>query len=526
MGDEDKTKKQLIEELIELRRSRDYLDHILNALDERVMVVDRDYVIRAANECFLKEHDTTEEEIIGRTCYEAIHKIDEPCSSQGRPCPLEEVFNTKKPVQIEYVHEDHTGEKRIVEVSAFPLFGEDGNVEQVVEVSHDIPQQRPAEEALTPSEEMYRSIFDASDTPAIMIEEDTTISLVNTEFENLFGYSKAEIEGKKSWTEFAASGYRERMIEYHRLRRIDPDAAPKEYEFQFVNRVGNIRDCFITVTMIPGTKRALAFIADITNRKKEAEQIQTAKMESMRQLVAGVAHEMNNPIGAISGNSDVSSRAIGQIKQIIMEKYSQEIEEHRQLIGALSALEKMNKVHQIASARLAKIVANLQRFVRLDEAEWQYADIHEGMDNVLALMGSEFSGRIIVKRDYDDVPEVYCSPRSLNQVFMNLFRNASEAIEGEGEINIRTSIRKEQVIIEISDTGSGIPVQDVDNIFDPGFTTKGVKVGVGLGLSICHKIIVDEHRGHIHVSSEPGKGTTFIITLPQHGGGDRSLTER
>ena len=516
MKDKDRTKKQLIDELIELRRSRHYLDCILNAIHEGVMVIDRNYVIRDVNDSFLKEYGATEEEIIGCTCYETNHKVDEPCPSQGHPCPVEEVFKTKNPVQVEHIHEDHAGEEKIVEVSAFPLFGEDGNVEQVVEVSHDITQRRRTEE-LTQSEEMYRNIFQASETAAIMIEEDTTISLANAEFENLFGYSKEEIEGKKSWTEFAATGHRERMEEYHRLRRIDPDAAPKEYEFQFINRFGNTRDCFITVTMIPGTKRALAFIVDITERKKEAERIQAARIESLRQLVAGVAHEMNNPIGAISSNSDVSSRAIGKIKQIIMEEYPQEIKEHRQLLGALSALEKMNQVHQNASDRISEIVANLQRFVRLDEAEWQYADIHEGMDNVLALMGSEFSGRIRIKRDYDDVPEIYCSPRSLNQVFMNLFKNASEAIEGKGEINISTSIREEHVIIEISDTGRGITTEYIGRIFDPGFKIKGVDVGVGLGLSICHKIIVDEHKGHIHVSSEPGKGTTFIITLPQHG---------
>ena len=101
---------------------------------------------------------------------------------------------------------------------------------------------------------------------------------------------------------------------------------------------------------------------------------------------------------------------------------------------------------------------------------------------------------------------------------MSMFRNAYEAIEGEGEMRLRTSVQGESVIIKISDTGHGIPPEDMDRIFDPGFTTKGVKVGVGLGLSICYQIVVDEHKGRIDVSSEPGRGTTFTITLPQDHG--------
>jgi signal transduction histidine kinase len=190
------------------------------------------------------------------------------------------------------------------------------------------------------------------------------------------------------------------------------------------------------------------------------------------------------------------------------------MEEHEQLARVLAALEKTNQVSQIAADEIARIVANLRHFVRLDEAEWQFADLHEGIDNVIALMEPEFSNRIEVMKEYGDVPAIHCSPSSLNQVFMSLLKNASEAIPGKGKICVRTSSHDEHVRVEISDTGKGIPRGDMDRIFDPGFTTKGVRVGVGLGLPICYKIVVNEHGGHIDVSSEPGKGTTFAITLP------------
>ena len=190
-------------------------------------------------------------------------------------------------------------------------------------------------------------------------------------------------------------------------------------------------------------------------------------------------------------------------------------------LRTLTAMEKINQTSKIASERIAKIVATLRRFVRLDEAEWQFADIHEGIDNVIALMEMEpeFNSRIRITQDYDDIPKIYCSPSSLNQVFASLFKNASEAIEGKGEIKIRTFAQQEQVNIEISDTGKGIPAENLDRIFDPGFTTKGVRVGVGLGLPICYQIVVNEHKGSIDVASELGEGTTFTITLPKYRDG-------
>jgi signal transduction histidine kinase len=127
-------------------------------------------------------------------------------------------------------------------------------------------------------------------------------------------------------------------------------------------------------------------------------------------------------------------------------------------------------------------------------------------------MEPEFESRIRIRKDYGDLPRVYCSPSSLNQVFINLLKNASESIEGDGEIAIKTFAREGDVTIEISDTGRGIPNEHKAWIFDPGFTTKGTKVGMGLGLSICYEIVVNKHQGRIDVSSND-KGTTFTITM-------------
>ena len=285
-------------------------------------------------------------------------------------------------------------------------------------------------------------------------------------------------------------------------------AAVAHIEFRSEDEVGVLADTFAEMS-----KNLKDSYEALREKKAEAERLQAARMESLRQLVAGIAHQMNNPIGAISSNLDISSRAIEKIKAILTKREcAWEIRERKQLVKALAILEQMNQVNQIASSGIAKIVANLRRFIRLDEAEWQIADIHEGIDNVIALMEPEFESRIRIRKDYGDLPRVYCSPSSLNQVFINLLKNASESIEGEGEIAIKTFAREGDVTIEISDTGRGIPNEHKAWIFDPGFTTKGAKVGVGLGLSICYEIVVNKHQGRIDVSSND-KGTTFTITM-------------
>ena len=155
----------------------------------------------------------------------------------------------------------------------------------------------------------------------------------------------------------------------------------------------------------------------------------------------------------------------------------------------------------------------LRSFARLDQAELKKADIHEGLEDTLALVHHELKHHIEVKRDYGALPPISCYPGKLNQVFLNLLNNARQAIRGKGEIGIRTFVRNDREHIAVSDTGSGISPEHLRKIFDPGFTTKGVGVGTGLGLSICYQIVQD-HRGEILVESEPGKGTTFTVVLP------------
>jgi two-component system, NtrC family, sensor kinase len=160
-----------------------------------------------------------------------------------------------------------------------------------------------------------------------------------------------------------------------------------------------------------------------------------------------------------------------------------------------------------------KIVSSLKSFAGLDQATVDQVDIHEGLESTLTLLQHEQNGRITIYKDFAAIPPIRCSPSQLNQAFMNVLLNAIQAIKGAGHILVKTSKQGKWAVIEFVDNGIGIAEDDIARIFDPGFTTKGVRVGTGLGLAIVHRII-EEHGGRIEVESEVGKGSTFRIFLP------------
>ena len=249
-------------------------------------------------------------------------------------------------------------------------------------------------------------------------------------------------------------------------------------------------------------------------REAQDQLIMREKMASLGNLVAGVAHEVNTPVGAVHSAADVTKRCIDKIKSVLTSSRDlDEVMNSKQFQNSIEILEDNNKVTITASERIAKIVRSLRTFARLDEAEYQKVNIHEGLDSTLTLVEHEMKNRITVVRDYGEIPEIHCYSNQLNQVFMNVLMNAIQAIEKEGTITVKTYLQDTDVIVKISDTGCGISPENIDKIFNPGFTTRGVGVGTGLGLSISYNII-HKHRGEIKVESEVGKGSTFTVILP------------
>jgi signal transduction histidine kinase len=247
-------------------------------------------------------------------------------------------------------------------------------------------------------------------------------------------------------------------------------------------------------------------------KQSQAELVQAEKIGSLGRLVAGVAHEINTPLGALQSSTDTIERAAQRLV-----RWSTQPEPHvtgglRRIVELLATSAGQSRT---ACERINAIVCTLREFAQLDRAEFQCAQIHDGIESTLALLGHELE-HIQVTREFGELPDIQCDPRQLNQMFMNLLLNAKEAIENSSErgvIVISTSAGAGVVRVVIRDNGPGIPADQIARIFDPGFTTKGVQVGVGLGLPICYQI-VQRHRGRIEVESRPGEGTELIVTLP------------
>jgi len=249
-------------------------------------------------------------------------------------------------------------------------------------------------------------------------------------------------------------------------------------------------------------------------RETQAQLVQSSKMASIGMLAAGVAHEINTPIGAIHSNADVERRAVDVIRGILQDPaLVKKLGHQPRLDRAFKIFEDVNRITLEATERVTRIIQSLKSFARLDQAELELVDLHEGLESTLTLIDHLMKDRIKVIKNYGKLPKVQCYASQINQVFANVLANAVQAIEETGSITITTYQDGSYVLIQVADTGVGIRTEHLDRIFDPGFTTKGVRVGIGLGLSITYRVI-ENHHGSIHVQSEPGKGTIFTIRLP------------
>jgi len=259
----------------------------------------------------------------------------------------------------------------------------------------------------------------------------------------------------------------------------------------------------------------------------QGQLLQADKMASIGQLAAGVAHEINNPIGYVYSNLTTLDRYVSDLMQLL-NRYEQleaaqpdtpNLEDVRQYKTAIdlnylrSDLPALMSESQEGISRVKKIVQDLKDFSHVDEAEWLWTDLRHGLDSTLNIVHNELKTKVEIVRQYGNIPEVQCIASQINQVFMNLLVNASHAIETKGTITIETGSQNDEVWVKISDTGCGISKENLLRIFDAFFTTKPVGKGTGLGLSLSYSI-VKRHHGRIEVDSEVGKGTSFTVHLP------------
>jgi PAS domain S-box-containing protein len=349
----------------------------------------------------------------------------------------------------------------------------------------------------------------------LIIGEDTTVSLANAETEKILGYSIDEIKGKR-WTEFIVKEDLERMTEYHHMRRIAPTAVPKNYESQLINSKGEMRDIFLTVSMIPKTNKTVASLLDITDRKRaeqemkalEEQLLQSQKMEAIGRLAGGIAHDFNNILTIIKGYSQLS---LSELKE------GHPLREN---------LEAINKSTDRATDLIRKILA----FSRRQVMEMKVLDLNTllmDLDKLLRRVIGEDIELVAVLAE--DLGRVKVDPGQIEQVILNMAVNAKDAMPNGGKLTIETAnaeldeayarshlavIPGRYVMLSMSDTGVGMSPEVKERIFEPFYTTKEKSKGTGLGLSTVYGI-VKQSGGNIWVYSELGQGTTFKIYLPR-----------
>lgn len=250
-------------------------------------------------------------------------------------------------------------------------------------------------------------------------------------------------------------------------------------------------------------------------REVQHQLILKEKMASLGKLAAGIAHEINNPVGAVRSAADVWGRCLEKVVGLVsIRDTPQEITDDPQYQKSVQIMRDNSEVIAKATDRIAKIVSNLKDFARLDEAEFQEADIHAGLESTLTLMQHEIGNSIVIIRDYGEIPFIPCYPNQLNQVFMSILSKAVDSIEGSGVITIRTYVVNGQVCVAIRDNGREIPNTQLENLFDLGFGTTASRVNMDTSLPSAYNI-VKSHGGDLVVKSKAMEGTEFTIGLPK-----------
>lgn len=342
----------------------------------------------------------------------------------------------------------------------------------------------------------------------------------------IFMTALSDVENKVKGLQLGAVDYITKPIQVEEvIARVNAQLALRNTQLKLQNEVIQ-------------RSQAQAKLQQTLNELQQAQTqlVQCEKMSSLGQLVAGIAHEINNPVNFIYGNLSHAHEYIQDLLELIeiyQEYYPNPVSqvkikvEEIDLNFLIDDLPKLLSSMEVGATRIREIVLSLRIFSRLDEAEMKEIDIHQNIDSTLMILGHRFKMKAdgsniqIVKR-YGDLPLIECYAGQLNQVFMNILSNAIDAVEEAIKhqhiftpcITIDTKLLDNQVAICISDNGLGIPESVKQQIFDPFFTTKPIGVGTGMGLAISYQIVKDRHHGELSCVSQPGQGTEFMITIP------------
>jgi PAS domain S-box-containing protein len=438
--------------------------------------------------------------------------------------------------------------------------------DELIAIVRDITERKRTELALRQQKELLQTIFDHIPVMVAFLDNTGQIQLMNRELERVLGWSLAEL-GNGDLLAFCYPNpkYRQKVMKQMVA------ATGKWHDFKTRIRDGRVLDTsWANIRLKDGTtigigqdvterKRAEEALRSLTQKERakalqleqtlkqlqhtQAQLVQNEKMASLGQLVAGVAHEINNPVTFISCNVTPAMEYTSNLLELIslyQQHYPTPCAEIQDEIEALNLdfikedFPKLLRSMKEGASRIHRIVQSLRSFSHLDEAERKEADLHKGLDSTLIILQSrlkEQPNRVAIQviKEYGELPLMECYPGELNQVFMNILTNAIDALEERikqdssltPQIRICTEVLRgneqqstDKIVIRIADNGCGLPLKVKQRVFDPFFTTKPIGKGTGLGLSISHAIVVEKHNGELYCNSQLGKGTEFAIDLP------------
>ncbi len=397
---------------------------------------------------------------------------------------------------------------------------------------------------LEKSEDQFRSIFENIQEGFYQASNDGKLIMANPVALKLMGYSSfEEIDGFEMKQFYEDPNEREKLIE-----KIDKDGSVSGFEVKIKRKDGGRSTVLVNSHLRKNSDGEIlgveGSLVDITERKTlESELLQAQKLESIGQLAAGIAHEINTPVQYIGDNTQFVKDAFDDLNEVI-DKFKELFNAAKQGKVNNELLEQMDTVLEDADLeflgnevpeaisqtlegveRVSKIVKSMKEFSHPGGEERVMTDINHAIENTVIVAKNEWKYVSDLITDFDDaLPMIPCNPGEINQVILNMIINASHTIaevlgvhpEGKGKITITTKDKGEFVEIRIQDTGAGIPKKVADKIFDPFFTTKEVGKGTGQGLAISRSVIVDKHKGKIYFETTIGEGTEFIINLPKN----------
>jgi PAS domain S-box-containing protein len=457
------------------------------------------------------------------------------------------------------------GEEKWLLTTFNPVFDTEGKIYRLVGTTFDITERKKVEVALQASQHFIQRITDSIPNTIYIydLEEQRNI-YANHEIAEILGYSIEEIQklGAELLLKTLHPDDWEKVITHHQKFTTAVDGRIFELEYRMKDVDGKwhwvySRDTSFSRTADGKVKQILGVATDITVRKEaemklqqqaeylektlnklqrtQTQLIQSEKMSSLGNMVAGVAHEINNPVNFIHANLAPAceySKNLLQLVKLYQQYYPNPPEEIKVEIEDIDLdflkedFIKLLQSMRVGTQRIREIVLSLRNFSRLDEAEFKQVNIHEGIESTLMILHNRLKAKpehpeISVIKEYGKLPTVECYPGQLNQVFMNIFANSIDALEEsfvnnkEQQIYIRTEVVNcNWIVIRIADNGQGIPPEILSKLFDPFFTTKDVGKGTGLGLSISYQIVVDKHGGKLSCHSILGQGAEFVIEIP------------